>query len=233
MGSSSSYLHSFDILDNRKGDKFTTEQINLPVDAYQLEMGRGSPIRQSSPSAKRRDSSKMYQTKDEVHKAAPPPPPPQPIQAPHRRSENPKEDAYDSSKSGCTVPDIVQEMVDDVKSVLSQVISVAYLACTEGEQCLSKCQGEEPTPQPSQLDTIEEGFSAPVQDSSSSFVRRTDESKHSYKPWTGTYLCSRTGTEETADNSSQAEAHGTEKKQEQGPRTNRLRKFLTSFKSRR
>jgi len=235
LGSTSSYLHSCDILDN--GRKAETEQgSRRVVDTHQLGMGRGSPIRQPSP----RDSSLMCQTK-EVHTAAaaaaaaPPSPPPPPPQAPRQRSKNPKEDVSnndDSTKPGCAVPDIVQEFVDDVKSVLSQVISVAYLACSEGEQCLSRCQSDEPEtkPQPSQLNTIVEDSTVPLPNQPS-VVRGADESKRFKKPWAGDYLCHRTGTEETADNSSQ-EAEGTAVKK-QGSRTNRLRKFLTSFKTRR
>jgi len=233
LGSTSSYLHSCDILDN--GRKAETEQGSRRVDTHQLGMGRGSPIRQPSP----RDSSLMCQTK-EVHTAtaaaAPPPPPspPPPPQAP-RHTKNPKEDVSnndDSAKPGCAVPDIVQEFVDDVKSVLSQVISVAYLACSEGEQCLSRCQSDEPEtkPQPSQLNTIVEDSTVPLPNPPS-VVRGADESKRFKKPWAGDYLCHRTGTEETADNSSQ-EAEGTAVKK-QGSRTHRLRKFLTSFKTRR
>eukprot|EP00984_Skeletonema_dohrnii_P038177 scaffold41101_cov150-Skeletonema_dohrnii-CCMP3373.AAC.3 len=233
LGSTSSYLHSCDILDN--GRKAETEQGSRRVDTRQLGMGRGSPIRQQ-PSP--RDSSLTGQTK-EVHTAAAaaaaPPSPPPPPQAPRQRSKNPKEDVSnndDSTKPGCAVPDIVQEFVDDVKSVLSQVISVAYLACSEGEQCLSRCQSDEPEtkPQPSQLNTIVEDSTVPPPNPPS--VVRGDESKRFKKPWAGDYLCHRTGTEETADNSSQ-EAEGTAVKKHQGSRTNRLRKFLTSFKTRR
>jgi hypothetical protein len=227
LGSSSSYLNSFDILDDRN-EKIHIEQPNQRADdTYQLGMSRGSPVKQPSPNvAKRRDSPQTHQTK-EVNSTAPPSPPPQ---APRRQSKNPKDDVItdDSSKSGCTVPDIVLEIVDDVKSVLSQVISMAYMACSEGEQCLSNCQDDEPKPHSSQLTTIEEGFSAPVPESSS--FARADESKRSMKPWSGDYLSNRTGTEETAENSSQ-EVDGIEKKQGSG--TNRLRKFLASFKSHR
>jgi hypothetical protein len=221
LGSSSSYLNSIDILDERK-EKQPNHRAD---DTYQLGMGRGSPVRRPSPRSKR-DSSQTHQTK-EVKSAAPSPPPPQ---APRGRSKNPKEDVItnDSNKSGCAVPEILLEIVDDIKSVLSQVISMAYLACSEGEQYLSNCQDEEPKPHSSQLNTIEKDFSAPVPDSS--LFARADESKRSNKPWAGNYLCSRTGTDETAENSSQ-EAEGIEKKTESRP--NRLRKFLTSLKSRR
>ena len=233
LGSTSSYLHSFDILDNDR--KAETPQ-SARLDIHQMGMGHGSsPKRQSSPF----DSSQTRQTK-EVHTAAAAaavtaPPPPPPPQAPRQRGQFPKEDISnkaDSTKpgSGCAMPDIVQEFVEDVKSVLSQVITVAYLACSEGEQCLSRCQGDEPEPEPSQLNTIVEDSTVPVQHNSPSVVR-ADESKRFNKPWAGDYLCRRTATEETADTSEEAEGKA---QKSQGSRTHhRLKKFLTSFKTRR
>ena len=231
LGSTSSYLHSFDILGN--GRKAETQQ-GARLDIHQMGMGsRSSPVRQPIPF----DSSQTHQTK-EVHTAAAgvaAPPPPPPPQAPRQRSLYPKEkvpNKDDSTKpgSGCAMPEIVQEFVDDVKSVLSQVITVAYLACSEGEQCLSRCQGDDSGPQPSQLNTIVEDSTAPVKPNSPPDVRE-EEPKRFNKPWAGDYLCRRTGTEETADNSSE-DAEGTTKKT-QGSRTNRLKKLLTSFKTRR
>ena len=238
LGSTSSYLHSFDILDNGRNAETEQQSATRPVDTRQLGMGRGSPLRQPSP----RDSSKKTrQTKEEVHKeasapAAPSPslPAPSPPKVPRQRSKKPIDQAEapnndESMKPGCAVPEIVQEFVDDVTSVLSQVITAAYWACSEGEQCLSRCQSDEPesTPQPSQLNTI-------VKDSTALTPNSKDESKRSgSKPWAGDYLGHRTGTEETADNSnSSQEADGTVEKR-QGSRTHRLKKFLTSFKTRK
>jgi len=235
LGSTSSYLHSFDILDNgRNAAETEKKSTTLPVDSHLMGMGRGSPLRQPSP----RDSLQSPETK-EVQAAAPPPPsaplpPPPPPQAPRQHSTKPidKEDAPnndDPTKGECSVPDILHEFVDDVKSVLNQVMTVAYWACTEGEQCLSRCQSDEPEPKPqqtSQLNTIVGDSPAP----NSQSAARADESS---KSWAGDYLGRRTGTEETADNShSSQEADGTAEKR-QGSRTHRLKKFLTSFKTRK
>lgn len=248
LGSTSSYLHSFDILDNGRNGETEKKSATRPVDAHLMEMGRGSPLRQPSPSP--RDSSQSRET-DEVHEAsataaaaataAPSPPPPP--QAPRQRSTKPidKADASnnndDPTKAECTVPDILQEFVDDVKSVLNQVMTVAYWACTEGEQYLSRCQSDEPRPQQttsssSQLNTIVgDSTTVPAPNNSQSAPPRAGDK--SSKPWTGDYLGRRTGTEETADNSnSSQEADGTAEKRH-GSRTHRLKFFLTSFKTRK
>lgn len=238
LGSTSSYLHSFDILDN--GQKKSTTR---PGDAYLMGMGRGSPIRELPPrdSLQTRETKKVH-TAAEAVAAAPsaplPSPPPPPPQAPPQRGTKPIEKADapnndDPTKAECSVPEILQEFVGDVKSVLNQVMTVAYWACTEGEQCLSRCQSDEPEPKPqqtSQLNTIVSDSTMPAPNSQS--AARADESGS--KPWSGDYLGPRTGTEETADNSnSSQEGDGTAEERQGLRTTHRLKKFLTSFKTRK
>ena len=140
-------------------------------------------------------------------------------------------DSGGSRSSGCGAPpEIVEEIVADVKTVLSSVISTVFLACSESEQCLSRCQHNKPTKtKATGLNSIdEEEFAAsPVQESSSFIV--TEETT-GCKPWPGCLNLS--PTDETEDVSDvftpQKEVEYTVDRKQRRPRLVRLKKFLTS-----
>ena len=140
-------------------------------------------------------------------------------------------DSGGSRSSGCGAPpEIVEEIVADVKTVLSSVISTVFLACSESEQCLSRCHHNKPIKtKATRLNLIdEEEFAAsPVQESSSFII--TEETT-GCKPWPGCLNLS--PTDETEDVSDvitpQKEVEYTVDKKQRRPRLVRLKKFLTS-----
>ena len=283
LGSSSSYLQSFDILENNR--KVENNKLT-----HQMMVGRGSPIRlkgsgggggggggglsQVGLQMNERKEVDTVVGKDvakevgAVAVAAPPtlhslpvelePTPPPQSQPPTETSpsqtqptnnsnntiainndNNNNNTDNDKKPAGCAVPEVLQEFVDDIRSVLTQVISVAYLACSESEQCLSRCGDDTTTTvkkvqlepplvkSKSMLDTIEEDHHTTNLVPLSKVVEA--KSSKGGEVWTGDYLSNRTGTEETAENSSQ----GGERSAEGGKSNNRFKKFLSLVKSRK
>ena len=221
LESSASCSRSFDkMIHERKQTNHTDEQSNYRrhIDTYQLGMGREeSPVSQQPRHTPKR---KNFQQTEKVR----PTEEPSSLPRKHRQSgKNPQEEGVsstDPSKSGCNVPAIVEEIVEEVKSMLSDVIATAYTACNdESEESLSKRQ--EPNHQ-THLDNIEEEFvcSSPVQGSSG-----TDNATGS-KPWAG-YCCHPVEIKETVVKAN-LEAEYNEKNEI--PQRNRLKKMFTSFK---
>jgi hypothetical protein len=140
-------------------------------------------------------------------------------------------DSGGSRSSGCGAPpEIVEEIVADVKTVLSSVISTVFLACSESEQCLSRCHHNKPTKtKATRLNSIdEEEFAVPlaVQESSSFIVK---EETTGCKPWPGCLNLSPTDeTEDVSDVITPREVEYTVDKKQRRPRLVRLKKFLTS-----
>ena len=243
LGSKTPSLMSFDHIDSTKMGKEQRAERRRDDTTYQLGMGRREyHMREEQPPPReyhmreeqpppRRPSAKRKNSQQPTKKA-PPSPPRRPSRKPRHRSSKylEKDDSWssiDSGKNGCAAPEIVEEMVEDVKSVLTQVISTVYMACSESDQCLSKCHN---SPKPNKkLSSIDEEELAPqfapqVQESSSSFVVK--EEPTGCKPWAGCLHPS--PTEETEASAVSQEVVKCTEKKKRPPRIVRLRRFLTS-----
>ena len=248
-------MNSFDAINDDKlktlfAEESMKERSRLDTTTYQMGMSRreyhmkdqSSPPASSRSSANYREKSKQQQEVQNV-----PRPTTKESSAPRssRKSCNRSKkhdmkrdkswsssiDSGGSRSSGCGAPpEIVEEIVADVKTVLSSVISTVFLACSESEQCLSRCHHNKPTKtKATRLNSIdEEEFAVPlaVQESSSFVVT---EATTGCKPWPGCLNLSPTDeTEDVSDVFTPREVEYTVDKKQRRPRLVRLKKFLTS-----